>query len=514
MKCTRRLLMALLLLALLGNLGLAEEYENQTCDRKTCQYMFTLAPREDVIRRFFEELNSRGFAPDIGRFTAVLEDKTLLNLEKEPAELRSYLDLNRRNNATGSLFPLYTLAPTDQDAKVDQAPCNGLLAFVRDLNTLPQDQALELLQQIREILEREFGAGVVYGPNPEGSGGGGGSQTALSLESATANQETYYSFQPTTQNNVTVAVIDTGVGGPKDPFAGSLILGAGYNFVQGNTDASDTYIYKVPPPPNPSSVTFYQHGSPVAYIASEASQTSSGAAPQIMPVKVCDNNGTTDLNDDCKVSDIIMGICYALKNYNPEADPKHRLVINLSLGGEKPVDLLGNVIWQGIDEGAVIVASGGNDRYFHENYQESYYPGAFECRPSDKITVSGTNIKVCPPSPSSSPTYDTNGLVSVSSVNNTDTRSIFSVRALYNDVAALGEYTTSLLAGRQGTSYATPVVSGIAATILSQKPTATPQQVEACLRTIAQTTNPLNPALGIGTGILDPATVDLGLCSF
>jgi subtilisin family serine protease len=90
------------------------------------------------------------------------------------------------------------------------------------------------------------------------------------------------------------------------------------------------------------------------------------------------------------------------------------------------------------------------------------------------------------------------------------------VRALYNDIAALGEYTTGILTNRYGTSFATPVISGIVAAILTQQPDATPNEVEACLRTIASATNPVNVYLGIGVGILDPANVlsNINLCSF
>lgn len=509
----------IVMIALFVTLGLGQDeyaHESRNCLKEKCEYMFALRPDARVVERFLKELENRGFAPDTARFSQLLEDGTLVNLEKEDETLRSYLDIGQRNNGVvGSLFPLYTTAIADPNAKVDTAPCGGLMAFVKDLNSLPEDEAIKLLQQVREVLEREFGANVAYGPNPDGSGGGGGSQTQFT-EATTFSQNTYYAFQPTGTNNVTIAVLDTGVGGLKDEFisSGAMSVVPGYDFVESDTDPSDTYTYEVPPPPNPASITFHQHGSPVAYIASATTQQSSGTLPKIMPVKVCGNNDSTKLDDDCRVSDIIIGVCYALANYNPSGEPNERLVINLSLGGEKPVDMLGEVLWQGMDEGAVIIASGGNDRYFHENYQESYYPGAFECRPSDKVTVPNTSIEVCPPSPSSSPTYDSNGLIAVSSVDGSGTRSVFSVRALYNDVAALGEYTVAPLENRHGTSYATPVISGIAATILSQHPTAKPHEVEACIRTMAQAAQPLNPTLGIGVGILEAATTDIGLCSF
>jgi subtilisin family serine protease len=500
---------------LLVALGFGQEYDDPIQDIH--EYMFTLAPREDVLQRFFNELESRGFQADTTRFTPLLEDGSLVDLSKEPDGIVSYLDLNQPNEYVGSLFPLYMLNPSNPRANVELAPCSGLLVFVKDLNSLPQDDAILILQQIRDILELEFGAGVAYGPNPDGSGGGGSTNVTFKTQPTNFNHKNYYAVQAVNPSNVTIAIIDTGVGGTNDPFQSSLEIQEGYNFVQGNKDASDDYIYESV---NPPGIPLRQHGSPVAYISSKTTESMSVPKPQIMPVKVCDNNGSPNLDDDCKVSNIIMGICYALLNYNPENVLNKRLVINLSLGGETPVDLLGQVIWQSMDEHAVVVASGGNDRNNLDDYNESYYPGAFECRPSDKIkiTIPSTMMvrKVCPPSPSSSPTYDTNGLISVSSVNDDGIRSLFSVRTLYNDVAALGEYSTTPLENRQGTSFAAPVVSGIVAAILTQHPKATPQEIETCIRTVASATSPLNVFLGIGSGIIKPANMvdKLGSCTF
>ncbi len=459
------------------------------------------------------ELVEQGrFEVDISRFSNLLTSEARESLLSEiPELLRPYFDVENSSadNATGSFFPLYFRSPGITDysderiiVNVEEFPCNGLMAFVKDLNN-DSESALNELNKVRTLLESKYGAGVLYGPTADGSGSGGGSQSAPSLEPAVYSQATYYSYQPSEPNNVTIAVIDTGVIGSPDPFASSLdVPFQGYNFVESNTSPRDDYVYP----------SFDLHGSPVAYIASTDSEASSSITPKIMPVKVCDNNSTDVLNDDCKVSDIILGVCYALNNFNlgadpfnPEADPEQRLVINLSLGGETPVDLLGEVLWEAIDQNAVVVASGGNDAYVEEEgeeeHEERYYPAAFECRPSD--------------SPCSY-SYDSNGLISVSSVDGNGNPSSFSVAGAYNDVAALGEYTSGLLAGREGTSYATPVVSGVAAAILTQQPSASPEQVEACIRTIAQATNPLNPALGIGGGIIDPAIVldNLGLCSF
>jgi subtilisin family serine protease len=515
----------LLIIMFLSSLGWAQV----DCNIQECpNYLFILAPQpnptpdSNLVADFIatvrgqnigvvdnpEDLVKPGFDVDVSRFPKSEATESLKEILKDfdPSKLDLSIDA-----ITQTLYPLYYSATpmlqslqarSSEVVDITGTPCNGLLAVVLDSLNRSEVEALEELEKVREILEKKYGAGVTYGPNADGSHSTGGSSGAGTLQTTPfgANkgvQETYYTYQSLKSSNVTIAVIDTGVGNNK--FSNQLIMQPGFDFVNTDTTPEDDYKYV-----DSSGQKFDFHGSPVAYIASSASAESSGTTPSIMPVKVCGNNDTSHTNDDCKVSNILLGVCYALKNFEAnKTSDEQRLVINLSLGGETPVDILGQALWQAIDENAVVVASGGNDQQnqnfakveeYERGYYEHYYPAAYECRPSEN--VSG----VCPY------LFDRNGLIAVSSVDENDVRSSFSVRALYNDVAALGEYISNPLTDRRGTSFATPVVSGVAAALLNQFPTATPQQIETCIRVIAIATQPRSPAEGIGVGVLDPAT--------
>jgi subtilisin family serine protease len=495
-----------LLFVLWASLSLGQESDAKDCTiQQDCQYIFVLATQENLIQDFVTAVTSiqvngvQAFDVDTSRFAPLLSGDNVREsvIHKDtPSWLIPYWD-NVDPTLYGFLFPLYFQSPgptnyTNSSPDVIQQPCQALMAFVRDINSLTgQDkiQALQQLDSVRNTLNTTYGANVAYGPNPETVGGAGAdSQQDRGFSGPGVTAQPQYILQQ--GPNVTVAVIDTGVNQGEIP---SVL--AGFNFVNGNNPPNDDYTYRSQDRQGNPTGTLDGHGTQVAEIATTIPIQGDFIAPRIMPVKVCANNSTPDSSgneygNDCQVSDIIIGVCYAFMVPRPA---EHRLVINLSLGGEESVDILGLALQEAMGEGTVVVASGGNDRYTEEEeeeqgHEEKYYPAAF-------------NI---------------NGLISVSSVDGNNEPSTFSVRASYNDVAALGEDRGGSLQYRRGTSFAAPVISGVVAAILTYYPNATPTDVEECLRTIAVNTKSLDPSLGIGVGIIDPAIVldNLKLCSF
>ena len=84
-----------------------------------------------------------------------------------------------------------------------------------------------------------------------------------------------------------------------------------------------------------------------------------------MALKVCDDQGV------CNTSTVILGICHALV----EAPDLSRLVLNLSLGGDTPIDALEAILGYALDRNVLVAAAGGN-----EGLEGSpvHYPAAFD----------------------------------------------------------------------------------------------------------------------------------------
>jgi len=194
----------------------------------------------------------------------------------------------------------------------------------------------------------------------------------------------------------------------------------------------------------------YGHGTHVAGIAAAETNNSTGVAglswgARIMPVKVLGSSGQGP------ISSVANGITYAADN--------GAQVINLSLGGTGLADneTLKGAVNYAYSKGCLLVAAAGN---CDPNCYEPLYPAAYD------------------------------HVVAVAATDSSDNRASFSNYGSYIDVAAPGVsiYSTVRNNGygyKDGTSMATPFVSGLAALIWSACPDYTNDQVESQMETTA-----------------------------
>jgi flagellar hook assembly protein FlgD len=220
---------------------------------------------------------------------------------------------------------------------------------------------------------------------------------------------------------ITVAVVDSGVDIQHADLKGKIVRP--YNAVTDGTSFSPA-----------------DHGTHVAgIIAATMNRTGiAGIAPQVrlMPVNVFSGDGAY-------TSDVIKGIIYAVDH---GAD-----VINLSLGGYGYDPGLHYAVNYAYNHGVVVVAAAGND-----DTDSDVYPAAYE------------------------------EVIAVSAVDKDDNITFFSNYGNYIDLSAPGEAIYSTLPHNRfgfmdGTSMAAPVVSGVAALVLSKNPYLSVSQVRDIL---------------------------------
>ncbi|MCX6844981.1 MAG: S8 family peptidase [Verrucomicrobia bacterium] len=217
-----------------------------------------------------------------------------------------------------------------------------------------------------------------------------------------------------------VAIIDSGVRASHPDLVGKVLVG--YDFVANDNDANDEN----------------GHGTAVAGTVSPGSNNQIGVcgvawSNPILPVRVLDANGSGTY------SAMANGIIYA-------AD-RGAKVINLSLGGTSSSRTLQDAINYAWNKQCVIVAAAGNN---------------------------GSNIAFYPAACSN--------VVAVSATDATDTRPTWSNFGSYVDVSApgvdiLSVYGSDQYAAWNGTSFSSPVTSGVVALMAAANSTLTNTQL-------------------------------------
>ena len=155
-----------------------------------------------------------------------------------------------------------------------------------------------------------------------------------------------------------VAILDTGIDASHPDLNDKLVTG--YDAFDGDNNPVDGF----------------GHGTHVAGIAAAETNNSTGTAGvafpsevKIMPVKVCDDNGS------CPTSAIVAGVDYAVRN--------GAKVINMSFGSSEPSQTEEDAFNVAHSAGVLLVASAGNSNVSTPNYPAAYEPAVMAIAATD-----------------------------------------------------------------------------------------------------------------------------------
>lgn len=256
--------------------------------------------------------------------------------------------------------------------------------------------------------------------------------------------------------NVVIAVLDTGVESAHGDLGAKLLPGC--NVVGAPSEASC----------GTNTEDGYGHGTGVAGTAAASSNNGVGVAGvcwdcRVLPVKVLSNGGGGTVED--MVEGLMFVRDYALRN------PSKRVIVNLSLGREcnssgptKAEQDAINLAW---NSGILVVASAGN---------------------------SGNSLRQCPAS--------ADNVIAVSATTDGDAKASFSSYGSFVDLAAPGVRIYNAI-GRlgtpgsfytywSGTSFSSPIVSGVAGLVWSEDMSLTNAEVRDILEDTAENIGPSN----------------------
>jgi subtilisin family serine protease len=242
-------------------------------------------------------------------------------------------------------------------------------------------------------------------------------------------------------DGVIVAVIDTGVDYNHEDISGNVDTTVGYDFINNDDDPMDDN----------------GHGTHVAGTIAAIENNSkgiAGVAPEanIMAIKALDQDGVGSYDN------IASGINYATNNGAE--------VINLSLGGIIPANILKNALTNAYANGVVVLASAGNDGRDIKQSIPACYEEVLAVAASDQ-----NDLK----------TYFSSlgNLTDITAPGGGESPNILSLRAsgtdLYCDSPPYDQYCNTYIVDQkyyraQGTSMAAPHVSGLTTQLVSEFP--------------------------------------------
>jgi serine protease len=263
-----------------------------------------------------------------------------------------------------------------------------------------------------------------------------------------------------TGQEVVVAVIDTGIDFSTPDMANTKRR-TGYDFANDDTDATDDH----------------GHGTHVAGTIAQSTNNGTGVTgvafdAQLLPVKALGSDGNGSY------ANIIKGITFAVK--------QGAKVINMSLAGRRGSQALQEAVQYAHSQGVIVVAAAGNSNGSIE------FPAAYD---DFVIAVGATRLDNTRARYSNfGPELDL--VAPGGDVNVDQNEDTYGDGVLQQTFKTPGEYTYLFF---EGTSMASPHVAGLAALILSRKPSASPADVESLM---VQTALGLGPANEYGAGLI------------
>jgi len=313
--------------------------------------------------------------------------------------------------------------------------------------------------------DHTYNNGSVGGSNPYGGANGGGIRMEEAWNITTGS------------SSVIVAVVDTGIRIGTDLVNTCFVQG--YDFINNDTDPIDDN----------------GHGTHVAGTIAQRTNNGAGVAgiafsTCLMPVKVLNAAGSGTYQ---QVAD---GIMYATNN--------GAKVINLSLGGSSPSATLENAVAYAYNQGVTVLAASGNDNTSDVDYPARYnnYVIAVGATRYDEQKADysnyGTSLDIA--APGGQNCVDSFARKCVTNDQNGDG---YADGVLQQTFTIRGATITWGYYFFNGTSMSTPHVAGVAALILAQNPTFTPDQVRQRLQTTAEDKGTTGWDQYYGYGIVD-----------
>jgi len=275
--------------------------------------------------------------------------------------------------------------------------------------------------------------------------------------------------------SVVVAIVDTGIAYEDSgkfcqaPDLAKTCFVAGYDFVNDDSHPNDDN----------------RHGTHVAGTVGQSTNNSIGVAGGafdtcLMPVKVLDKRGSGTY------ADVAEGIRWAADN--------GAKVINLSLGGSSADETLKGAVQYAYEKGATVIAACGND-----NAGSCLYPAAYD---NYVIAVGATQYdETKAPYSNYGPSLD---LVAPGGNTNLDQNNDgYGDGVLQQTFKSSYKLCTFNYYFFQGTSMATPHVSGVAALLIANGNAITPSEVRAALQETAEDKGISERDDTYGWGIID-----------
>ena len=356
-----------------------------------------------------------------------------------------------------------------------QAACQGSLAEASFSGSASDFESL--LEQLD--LSAAQNPGVIVGVNPRTTSATGATPTQpdptlAPINAAKVTGAAKAAARGLNGKGTVIAVLDTGIGTQGQglgPFGSRLL--PGQQFTRESQQNPD--LARLTADDFRAAGAAVGHGTQVASLAAGVPY---GVAPEasVLPLKVCDAAG------QCRVGDIVRGLCWALSTAQSQ-NQLGSLIVNMSLGGDTgdfERDVLRTVLSQTVKYGVQLVASAGNDwtEYLDGSlYEVRQYPAALNL--SNLTAVGAAEQPLADPAHLRTSRY--------------------SVRGAWVDVLAPGTLVWASgpkgegSAANQGTSFAAPQVAGALALWRQRYPADTAPALQERLRQAASSERVLKP---------------------